>query len=386
MAWQALAGGAASSLLGGDDERMSAQDTERQNRRNRRNTRWNVFKKSLGTLDEAGLANLGTNYLSVKNYLDAFGSGGAQYGNFSFEIDRRLAALEKAGLDIGSLSGTDFSGNFSLLDANRAAIGLRGLRRDVGLPASRGEEARLREGANVNWAGRRQEIGEQRYEEEVRPRELMIQQRLDEMLQNPTFSAEETARMRSDITANNRQLASSRLQRVSAGLGVRGMDPSSPAGAALAMHVAEQSDSELSTQLRKLGFDISQIEDATATNELGISQNLLNAMQVTRDAALSGDLDRLSGAQSSLTDLVTAIDEANRREALMRELLSEQDSGGNGGMGALIGTIGGAALGSIIPGVGTALGAGIGSSLGSSLGGGSGQGIDPRLIQMLMSK
>lgn len=212
-----------------------------------------------------------------------------------------------------------------------------------------------------------------------------IQKQIDDILSKPAISAQEIADMRSGIVDNVKQSESSRLRRVSAVLGLRGLDPSSPMGAALATKSATDADNELTDSLRKFGLDTTEFNKTSRERELGLAQNLAMSRITARSSALSGDTDRLFAVQNNLSNLVAALDQQRHLEELYAEMNKKPDS--SPWMGVAGSVLGGAA-GFFLGGpVGASLGSQIGGSIGGAAGNtAAGPSISPALVQLMMKR
>ncbi len=175
----------------------------------------------------------------------------------------------------------------------------------------------------------------------VQPTFDKVQASLQDMLDRKTFSDEEVGQVKSELTSQVREQETNRLRRISATLGLRGIDPGSVAGAALVNQQAEETDAALTEALRRFGLDIIGQERSSQAQELGFATNLSGAMFGAKQSLEEKNWERLHGINSEIGSILEA---ANTLDQTGKTAMDAARLGfwGNIASGALQG--GGAAL------------------------------------------
>lgn len=161
------------------------------------------------------------------------------------------------------------------------------------------------------------------YRENIEPMYRDIQNKITAALNSPVLSAEELGRVRSDLATFSRGAKANNLRRVSAVLGLRGLDAGSPAGLAALSRASEEADSAFMDQVRKLGIDVQNMEDQSQSRELALAGDLATRIQAARHAGETGDFNALLEARSGLAALLESINQSNNLENLQRDQMGQ---------------------------------------------------------------
>lgn len=298
-----------------------------------------------------------------------------------------LAEIERRGLSTEGIDVRDFStGRFNASEAQDALTALtQQARRPLGDP-DRMNRIRV---TNENklatlMAERNAEENERWVNENIDPTFDLAQRRMEELAGTNAISATQEAALRTRIAERVKLGEEGQLRRAASVLGLRGLDPSSPAGAALAARAAERADAQLSDALRELGIDVTQLNREQARFDAAAATQIATG-RLAAHTSIMGDQRALVDMQKEVAALIDTMYARDRAFNMMEQSLDSDDGGGYGG---IIGTVGGAALGSIIPGVGTAIGAGLGGAIGSAFDGSQNPGsglMNPGMLQYLSS-
>jgi len=127
------------------------------------------------------------------------------------------------------------------------------------------------------------------------------------MASTPLFGASYIQNARSSIASTIMSGAAQAQRRAGAILGLRGLDPSSPSGAALALRTALQADADLSEQFTQFGMDTETANRTAATQTAALGSQLATARLAARTAAYSGDRDALYSIQNNINSILEAI-------------------------------------------------------------------------------
>lgn len=173
-------------------------------------------------------------------------------------------------------------------------------------------------------AERTQQQSQQFYDTKIAPIFESLSGQINDLLSQDTLSASELADMRGNIATTVKTAEESRLRRVAQVLGTRGLDPGSPAGAALANRVANESDQLIVEQLRNLGLDAEKINQADRLMEIQLAEQTALAQINARAAALSGDQDRLFAINEQIGSLMEAIRQQREAVELQKRLADDQ--------------------------------------------------------------
>ena len=150
------------------------------------------------------------------------------------------------------------------------------------------------------------------------------ERRIRDLLEKPTFSAEWLSAARSGIARTIKGSEEDRLRMASAALGLRGLDPSSPAGAALAARAALDADSELADSLRELGVNTRLIEQSSTEREAGLLSDLVTRRLGMRTAFLAKDRDRMFDLSNDIASIMEAVRAQKELEDFQRDMLREE--------------------------------------------------------------
>ena len=234
------------------------------------------------------------------------------------------------------LTGTGLDTSSSTFDINRFQ-NVRGLlNRGIQARNPGSDPNRIRAG---QLGGQAQDIlkqnqvreGQEYFDQNVQPTLQSNQQQLQDLISKPALGAEFIAQTRSNIGATVKGAEEARLRRVAASLGMRGLDPSSPAGAAIAAQTAQESDAELARQLTKLGIDTETINRTSLQNALSMStQNVMQGIQA-KNLALNGDRAALFDITNNLNALMDGI--RQQRELIQQPNAMAREAGSRDWLG-----------------------------------------------------
>lgn len=249
--------------------------------------------------------------------------------------------LGRTGLEESALSGEDFSkagydpnlafATRSIFNQSRKAQGGRAMR-----PGAFTSQLDMLRASNTQRENTAQ------WESQGRPAFDQMQQELSDRLSSPTFSNDYIANARSQMAQQIKGATSDRLRGVSAVLGLRGMDPSSPAGAAIASRAALDADAALASSLADFGMKVEDIERQTTGREIALQSDLI-ARRMALEAGVK-DPSFLIQLNSNLGGLMEALRAQKEAEELQRDLAREASSRDWLGTGMdLLGTFVGAA-------------------------------------------
>lgn len=267
----------------------------------------------------------------------------------SFNLEKILG--RKYGIQFGDSGlatnlGFDQGGAASPADAPEFEGMIRAIR--AGSPEA--HSSALREKFMQEYKQRTIDQGKAEFESTTKPVLDQVRAQISELLAKPVMSAEDTARIRSQIGAVAKANAEASLRRVGATLGIRGMGPDDPAGAALASRAAEAADRALIDNLRQFGIDVAQIEAEAKSRNLALSSGLAINQGTFERGLQTGDLGIMSDASRGISSLIEAIIASKTQSAADRKALRASVTGS-----ALQGA--GSLLGGGLEGLGTVLAA-----------------------------
>lgn len=246
----------------------------------------------------------------------------------------------------------DFSGTgWTLSEANNLASyynDARGLAKPFGAPIRRGVFQSNNDTLYRDMVGRQTR---EDYDNNTKPMLDKVQGQMNEMLDSPALSANYIAEARSAIAQTIKGNEEGRLRRVSAALGLRGLDPKSPSGSILAARAALEADSELANSLRDFGMKAEEIEQSSKMAELSMASQLTTTRMAANNVALTGNADALIGLNQNVSSILEAIRTQRENEALQRQLLRDQAKQDNKAMYIQAGT---SLIGSGMEGIGAA--------------------------------
>lgn len=257
-----------------------------------------------------------TNLLNAANLAARLGRAGVE----KFARTRLQRYLNRTGIDESSLQGEDFgSGNFDLGAANAT----RSVFRNAALKQGRTPGRPGAFGAQVNTLlGQNVETENRAAWDEAQPTFDRIGQQLDTMASTPTFSNEYVANAQSRIASQIQGAKGERLRSVGATLGMRGVDPSTPGGAAIAARAALDADAELASALGDFGMKIEDIERSSQGRELAMQADF-TARRLALEAGMKNPAF-LVNLNSELSTLMEALRVQSEAEALMADLERDQ--------------------------------------------------------------
>ena len=264
-------------------------------------------------------------------------------GNAGTEIPDNNTQLTESGLpDYSSIS--------------RGANTLRQLSHKTG----KGAQYRERTQRYIQGMEREQNYAD--YQKNVDPVLSDISSQLQDLLSHPAIGGEEYNRLRSNITTNAGLAETSRLRRVAAVLGQRGLDVSSPTGAILAARAERETDQTLNDSLREFDLNTDEFNRTDRQRNLGLASQAIATRVGARSAALSGDSAKMFQVQENVGSLVAAIAQQQQLKDLYDKMYSQDNKGG--WQGAASGAVSGAAAGAPLGPYGAAGGAIIGGAAG----------------------
>lgn len=142
---------------------------------------------------------------------------------------------------------------------------------------------------------------------QIEPLYQQASQSASEMAANPTYGAGYIANARSQLAAQLRGAKEQELRTVNSILGIRGMDPSSPAGASILEKASMDADAELAQALQGLDQGITGANRQGQMQATITLQQLASARSAAHRAAVTGDYERLYQINDSLQALMEAI-------------------------------------------------------------------------------
>lgn len=163
-----------------------------------------------------------------------------------------------------------------------------------------------------------------RYADEMKPMQDRINTVLMDLLNKPGLSAEELAAQRSGLIEANKQAELSRMKRVGAVLGQRGMDPASPASQYMASRTATEGDAMLMDSLRQHGLDAAQMAREGKVQAAGLSTEVNTKMRQLEAALRAGNLEALTSINSSIGDILQSIRLKKEEMAFQRDMFREE--------------------------------------------------------------
>jgi hypothetical protein len=225
-------------------------------------------------------------------------------------------------------------------------------------------------GAKVNTQLADNEVaeGQRLLDETYNPMFDKVQAGMDQLLNKPLFDETLLHQARSNIAQTIKGAEDDRLRRASAALGLRGLNPSSPAGAAIAARTALEADTNLANSLRDFAMQTNMAEQNSQMAELGLASNLVTTRMAATSALRGGNLDRLLSVSSDLDALLEGLRQQREAQALANA--QARDAGGNQWAG-LAGTVIGGAAGAFFGPAGMMMGSQLGGAIGGVAGGGS---------------
>lgn len=258
---------------------------------------------------------------SASSLAGALGRTGAE--NRLAKRERRLSRkITKRGGDPTTFEGTDFSeGTFSLTEAGQLRRTLSRRRQDGQTTFAR--PSAFNERLRGLDAERRLEESEAFLENEINPQFEAARARLTKRLDSDVITATEVARQRTQIGDTVRSASTGRLRRVAAILGLRGISPDSPAGQALVNRNAQAADDQVLELMRKLGIDVARINREDEGRNIQLASQLGSQQIAARNAALTGDINRVQEVQSSLSELFEAIQQSRELADLQEGMLED---------------------------------------------------------------
>lgn len=328
------------------------------------------------------------NAAGTASLLEAVGRNPSRYGRIA---DR----METGGLPGSTPTGyPDFSGEFSMTDANRFiqqyAMGRRQRARDRGGDVDQaGDRAwqTLRQDVMQLQAENEKKANEKRWDEQYGPVHDKAAGILDNLASTSAVSASQEADLRSRMAGQVQSAKMANLSNVGAALGLRGVS-NSPAAAALAARESERYDSELISQLRDAGIQVTEANRNQARSDAAAMTSLAQLRQNSKMAYMAHDVDKLDALERGTSELVAALYNRDKTYALMQQQLDAAEEGG--GMGSAIGGALGTAAGAYFGGpMGAQIGGSLGSSIGGAIdgsGGGGGSQLGGSVAQLMMQQ
>lgn len=275
---------------------------------------------------------------------DVFGrEGGRRSNQLNRQINRSRRRFGLEGVDSGARDASELG----LQDIN-ALQGLIRPREGRGQGLNRASV--FSKQAELGLADRRQRESQQYLDETVQPQIDAINERIQQMLAEPSVDAYERSALRSQAIDVTRRQETDRQKRLQSLFGAAGYSAGSPVAQVLANRTAQDADARLASMFQELDLEISRRRQQESLTELGLASNLNTQTLAARQAATTGDFDRLLGIQSELGGLFEGIQQqqeaidAARAEARDADKKSAFDYI-NEGIGVLTG------VGSIVSGL-----------------------------------
>jgi hypothetical protein len=281
-----------------------------------------AFGKKLAGLDDEKLQSLLTKYDTAGGYFDERGKLGMSRfaGGREQKVRDMLAAR---GMDPDAFNSMEDFGSSTFSEAGA------GMAQDVAGQFQMGRgKPRPRPGVfgkQTDKLRAENRLGETTdyYNQNVEPQFEQISAQLQQLQQQDALSQEYVTAARSGIAQTVKGAEEDRLKRVGAVLGLRGLDASSPAAAALGVRAALDADTELANSLRDFGMQVETINQQSRERELGLAQDLVTRRMAAFTAATAGDYDRLYSLSNDISSLMEAIRGQKELEELQADLARE---------------------------------------------------------------
>lgn len=169
---------------------------------------------------------------------------------------------------------------------------------------------------------------------------------ITDLADQPLFGAKYIGDAQARITAQIKGNAEEKLRYVGAALGLRGLSPDTPAGAAVAARTAQEANADMASQWTQFGLDTTQANRASATSIAQLLSGVATQRLATQAGLESHDLARLTEVGSNLGSIFEAIRTQRENDQLQRDLMRQQtDAAGQAGMMKA----GGSALSALLP-------------------------------------
>lgn len=228
------------------------------------------------------------------------------------ELDKITGRLDKRGISTEGVEFTDFAEDF---DVNRAGGLFQDIRRKPGARRS----AFLKD-VNRTAQQKKTDESQQFYDEEVDPELQGLQDTLSEVMGSAAITGQEIQALKSRATSQIRAAEGQRLRRVGASLGMRGLDPSSPAGALLAAQAADQADSAITDTLSQFDLQVKEMNRSALERQIGLANNLVQSRIAAKNAALNGDFQALLSINNEISGLMEAVRQQHELTQLQEDL------------------------------------------------------------------
>lgn len=189
-----------------------------------------------------------------------------------------------------------------------------------------------------------------------------ISNQTNDLLSHPALGGEEISRLRSNITTNAQMAATSRMKRVAAVLGQRGIDAHSPMASILAEREANSTDQDITNSLREFDLSSDEFNRSDKQRSLGLASQAITSRIAGRNAALSGDSSKMFQVQENVGSMLAVIAQQQQLKDIYSKMYSQKQTGG--ATGAASGAISGATAGSAFGPWGTVIGGVVGGAAG----------------------
>lgn len=269
---------------------------------------------------------------------DVFGrEGGRRSNQLNRQITRSRNRFGLQGVD----SGARDSSELGLSDIN-ALQGLIRPRENRGQGLNRASV--FSKQAELGLADQRRKESQDYLDENIQPTLDVINERVQQMLAEPEIRAYEEAQMRSRAIELTRQQETDRMKRLQGVFGSAGIAADSPVAHVLANRSAQEADAELARLFQNIDFELAQARRQEDAGELALASRLSAQNLATRQAATTGDFDRLIGIQSELGGLFEGIQQQQEAIDLARAEARDADKQGpidyfNTGLNAVNGLV-----------------------------------------------
>ena len=151
-----------------------------------------------------------------------------------------------------------------------------------------------------------------------------MKENADELMNTPTYGADFISQQRSSLMEKIKTGESSRLRRVSAALGLRGIDPSSPAGAALATRTALDADAALADSLREFSMDTEMGNRDGLMQSTALASDVLQKRMSAHFAIQSGDQNKIMGIGDDIASIMEALQQQHAAKMMERNQRHQQ--------------------------------------------------------------
>ena len=254
------------------------------------------------------------------NAMDTYMGGGnpRRRRQLQQQVNRARRRFGLVGADSGARSGEDLD----IVDVN-SMEGLMRSNKNRGQGRNRSSVFAKR--VEQGFANQRQQESQAYLDETVQPQIDLINERARQLLEEPAIRASEEAAMKSQAVELIRRQETDRQKRLQGLFGAKGYSAGSPIAQVLANRSAMEADAEIAKMFRDYDIELARQRQNESMTELGLVSNLNAQGLAARQAATSGDFDRLLGIQSELGGLFEAIQQQQEAMDLESALARDAD-------------------------------------------------------------